>query len=281
MGRIVAIHGIAQQFKGEHSLAAGWLPALRDGLGRAGATLDQDTDLSVVFYGDLFRPAGKAVSPAYSAADVNDDWEKELLLAWWEEAARADLNVQGPELRGKARTPAFVQRALQVLTHSRFFAGLSERALIGNLKQVHEYLHNDLRRAAIQDRVTPRIGADTRVLVGHSLGSVVAYEALAAHPEWPIRTLVTLGSPLGIPNLIFHRLRPAPVDQVGAWPGCIKRWTNIADTGDVVALKKRLATVFGDRVEDHLVNNGATAHDILPYLTAGETGRAIAAGLND
>ena len=47
-------------------------------------------------------------------------------------------------------------------------------------------------------------------MVGHSLGSVVAYEALCAHPEWPVRALVTLGSPLGIRNLIFDRLVPAP-----------------------------------------------------------------------
>ena len=49
------------------------------------------------------------------------------------------------------------------------------------------------------------------MLVGHSLGSVVAYEALCANPEWPVRMLVTLGSPLGIPNLIFDRLEPAPL----------------------------------------------------------------------
>ena len=48
----------------------------------------------------------------------------------------------------------------------------------------------------------------TEVIVAHSLGSVVAYEALCAHPEWPVRNLVTLGSPLGIRNLIFDQLVP-------------------------------------------------------------------------
>jgi hypothetical protein len=32
-------------------------------------------------------------------------------------------------------------------------------------------------------------------------------------------------------------------------------------------------------VEDLRVHNGAKAHDIVPYLTAKETGRAIAAAL--
>ena len=56
-------------------------------------------------------------------------------------------------------------------------------------------------------------------------------------------------------------------------------WTNIADTGDVVALTKRLAPLFGERVQDLLVNNGSKAHDISPYLTAAQTGHAIAEGL--
>jgi hypothetical protein len=64
MARIVAVHGIAQQFRGEHTLAAEWLPALRDGLNRAGAKLERDDDLAMVFYGDLFRPHGKALSDA-------------------------------------------------------------------------------------------------------------------------------------------------------------------------------------------------------------------------
>jgi hypothetical protein len=110
---------------------------------------------------------------------------------------------------------------------------------------------------------------------------VVAYEALAAHPEWPARKLVTLGSPLGIRNLIFDRLRPAPVNGTGAWPGAVSAWTNVADAGDIVALNKRLASLFGSRVQDESIDNGAKAHDVCPYLTSAKTGQAISAGLAD
>jgi hypothetical protein len=113
---------------------------------------------------------------------------------------------------------------------------------------------------------------------------VVAYEALCAHPEWPVRALVTLGSPLGIRNLIFDRLVPAPAARVsggvqGAWPGGVRSWVNVADAGDVVALLKDLRPLFGERVACYLVHNGSHAHDVRPYLTAAETGAAIAAGL--
>jgi hypothetical protein len=53
---------------------------------------------------------------------------------------------------------------------------------------------------------------------------------------------------------------------------------NVADRGDLVALVKRLAPLFDDRVDDRLVPNGAKAHDVRPYLTAFETGAPIAAG---
>ena len=57
-------------------------------------------------------------------------------------------------------------------------------------------------------------------------------------------------------------------------------WSNIADGGDIVALRKQLAVQFGARVLDELIYNGATAHNVVPYLTAEETGRAIAVGVS-
>jgi hypothetical protein len=100
---------------------------------------------------------------------------------------------------------------------------------------------------------------------------------LANHSFPGVRTLITLGSPLGIRNLIFDRLEPA--NGLGCWPGTISHWENVADMGDVVAIEKRLAPHFGDRVQDHIVHNGSHAHDAKPYLRARVTGEAIAIGL--
>jgi pimeloyl-ACP methyl ester carboxylesterase len=283
MSLIVGVHGVGQQLKGPHVLHDAWLPPLRDGLWQAGVELPEDSDLlSCAFYGDLFRkPGTKALGiPPYEAGDLTDDWEKELLQDWWSEAARVEEEVPGPEAQTKGlRTPQFVQRALNALSGSRFFAGIAERAFIFDLKQVHAYLHDPTIRRDVRERVTDVVDAKTRVMIAHSLGSVVAYECLCAHPEWPVHTLVTLGSPLGIRNLIFDLLQPPPRDGIGAWPGSVQRWINIADGGDIVALEKKLGDRFGIKVEDHLIHNGATAHDILPYLTAEETGDAIATGL--
>jgi hypothetical protein len=275
MARIVGVHGIAQQVRGPEVLRATWAPALRDGVTLSRAVPPDEADLAIAFYGDLFRvPGGKTVGGrSYVATDVEEGFERELLEIWWKEAA-----APAPGATTKLRTSRTVQRALNALSQSKFFMGLTEPLIIRFIKQVHAYLTDDSVRGKIQAKVDQVVGSDTAVLVGHSLGSVIAYEAACSHPGWDV-TLITLGCPLGIRNLIFDRLRPPPRDGRGQFPAGAATWTNIADTGDVVALVKQLAPLFGDRVQDLLVNNGSKAHDISPYLTAAQTGHAIAEGL--
>ncbi|MGX1887832.1 hypothetical protein BGM19_00065 [Streptomyces agglomeratus] len=294
MAHIVGIHGIGQQFIGAHTLHRTWLPALRDGIAVArrvfpikadsASTTDVDADawdLRIAFYGDLFRPAsGKALGePPYEATDIESAVEVELLDLLWQETVRIEERPDAPPT--KVRTPLVAQRALNRLCSSPFFAGIAERALIADLKQVRAFLCDATVKERVLDRVADTVEPDTRVMIGHSLGSVVAYEALCAHPEWPVRSLITLGSPLGIPRIVFDRLTPRPVSGRGVHPPSIRHWVNVADRGDPVALQKRLATGFGPGIKDELVHNGAKAHDATPYLTARETGRAIIAAFLD
>jgi hypothetical protein len=277
VARVVAVHGLGQQYFGSEELRARWLPALQDGLERVGAEPLAQEELAVAFYGDLFRPRGSA-SAEQDADEIDQGVEEELLVAMWRTAATEE-GTPGPESASETRGPGLRQRALRALNSSRFFSGLSERALIGDLREVRSYLQDAAIRRAAQNRVAAKVGSDTRVVLAHSTGSIVAYETLCAHPEWDVHMFVTLGSPLGW-RLVFDNLKPPPQDGVGSWPGSTRRWTNIADTDDLVALEKRLATKFAGPVRDILVDNGARAHDLVRYLTSAETGRAIAAGLS-
>jgi hypothetical protein len=281
MTRIVVVHGIGQH-KGAETLLADWFPALCDGVALAGGPRLGADQVDMAFYGDLFRPAGHRGLgiPDLDAGDVEEGLERELLLQWWESAAREESPVAGPQAAARMRTSDTVQRALNALSHSAFFAGVSERLMIYSARQVRRYFTEPELRAHIQDRLARAVTDSTEVIVAHSLGTVVAYEALCARPDWPDLKLVTLGSPLAVPRLVFDRLLPQPRAGYGRWPAPVSRWTNIADRGDVVALVKELAPFFGDRVTDVLVHNGAKAHDVRPYLTAAETGRAITDGLN-
>src|SRR5215831_1846715 len=230
MARILIAHGIGYQFSGEHQVHEAYASSLLDGLALAGVTLDS-SEIAAASYGDLFRPSGTMAAglPPSSASDVDNADEAELLRLFWEEAAKTDDAVMPPQAETRARTPQIVQRALNALSQSSFFAGVAERALIFDLKQVARYLSDDGLRRAANGRIAARITSDTRVVVGHSLGSVVAYETLCANPQWPVTTFVSIGSPLGIANVIFDRLRPAPQNGKGLWPASLRRWTNIAD----------------------------------------------------
>ncbi|MFH7029846.1 MAG: hypothetical protein ACHBN1_31905 [Heteroscytonema crispum UTEX LB 1556] len=291
--KVVGIHGILHDYLTAPQIENEWLLALQGGLDLAGKPRIERKDFTSVAYGDFFRPSGtrSASVPRLNAEDIEEEWEQELLLKWWGEAAvlsaanrsgedkfGEDSRIQEPDFQGRGRTPAVVQSALRQLSKSKYFrAWGAEKVLIFALKQVRQYLHNQELKEKILQRITDKVSTDTKVIVAHSLGSVVAYEALCANPEWNVDTLVTLGSPLGIPNLIFDALTPSPENGKGVWPN-VKQWFNIADKGDIVALEKKLAPYFGS-VVDQPVYNGWESHDVRRYLTAKETGLAVSTGL--
>lgn len=250
MARVVAVHGILNTYGSVAQMSATWSPALVGGVINADRRAEFSAhEIEFTFYGDLFRPPGRFLSeevPHLTAEDVTDDLEIRLLFSWWEAAARLDPAVVPPDartlgLRSSARA------AILALSASKLLAQISERVLVWWLKQVTTYFTQADVRAAIQQRLIQAIGEDTRVIVAHSLGSVVAYEVLCANSHLPITDLVTLGSPLGVPHVVLHRLQPTPMIQgaliVAGWPAMVQRWTNISDDGDFVALRPKLRDI--------------------------------------
>jgi hypothetical protein len=258
------------------------------------------SEFDLVAYGALFRPdaSGKVQIPRGqdwiqgSTFQVEDEWEYELIENWWRPAADLsasnrvrdltdplgeDPYIEPLDLQGRARVPSFVQAGLLQLAKSRFFRPFAPQLLILELRQVREFLANPAFKKTILDRFSRKISSETCVVIGHSLGSVVAYEALCLHPEWRIKMFITIGSPLGIPSVVFDALTPRPQNGVGSCPA-VSRWVNIADEGDLVALEKRLSSRFA-QVEDISVYNGWKSHDALRYLTTAELGRVLSEGL--
>jgi hypothetical protein len=290
--KVAAIHGIGNRFEGSETIREAWLPALNSGLREAGFAFVDSQDFVPVFFGSIFRPPGKRGSDTTLSLD-DERWLRALLLEFNREAARLseqnreandpageDPRIQSPNgtTVSRGRTPASIQALLRQLTKSRFFKAMGpERLLLADLAEVRRFLHDPAIKAAVLARCEENIQPGTRVVIGHSLGSVVAYEALCQHKEWGIDTFISLGSPLGIPNLVFDALTPLPKNGRGVWPH-VRRWVNIADKGDIVALEKHLANCF-DGVADVDIHNGWASHDARRYLTARETGAVIGEAL--
>ena len=128
-------------------------------------------------------------------------------------------------------------------------------------------LHHEARRAA-QSLVASFIAShNPRIVIAHSLGSVVAYEAFWAYPELRTELLITIGSPLALPTQIFEKLVPTPADGRGKRPPGVARWINFADVGDIVAIPKNLSKFFDGLDLDNEVSAGwMCTHSCSTYL---------------
>jgi hypothetical protein len=284
MARILIVHGIANQYNGEMELRRPWYDALCDGLLRAGhRQLPPIDDLFCPFYGDLFRAPDTFTTgsaPALEDLEQVSTDEAQLLEAVWRSAAETDPDVPSPEeyVHTEVWAPGIAERALNALAKSKFLAKYTPLQLFGDLKQVVQYMNDLGIHAQALGRITAHIGPDTRVVIGHSLGSVVAYEAVCAKPA-QVDALITAGSPLGIRNVVFDKLAPRPDVGIGKWPGGVKYWTNLAAKGDIVAAQKQLAPLFGSGVQDVLIDSGWDAHSSTRYLNTKAAGDAVFRGL--
>lgn len=140
--------------------------------------------------------------------------------------------------------------------------------------QVARYFADDAVRCDAIGRVLDLIDDRTRVVIAHSLGSIVAYEA-AHQLRAPLPLLVSLGSPLGI-----EPIRRRLVCQ--GYPATVARWVNVMDRDDFVAAEPQIDSWFADGKPPEAkfeavvtVDNGATPHRADFYLTKAAVGRPV------
>jgi hypothetical protein len=248
MARIVMVHGAFNELWGPHELKARWLPALRDGLWHHDITVDEK-DVAACFYGDLFRNDPETVN--------QQAWQKSRAGTAAEMLSNLSGGSGGLEAIGQAVNQATWERTVDMVT------------ILSTNAEVASEAHRRLRTL---------IDSDTRIIVAHSLGTILSYNLLCANPELTVDTLVTLGSPLG--NSKVAVMLPAKGDDgLWPWPGTTKHWVNVAALGDKVTGDGCLNAQFGPRVQNHRVDNGHRHHDPEPYLNAAVTGAAVAAAL--
>ena len=96
------------------------------------------------------------------------------------------------------------------------------------------------------------------LLIGHSLGSVIAYDTL-----WELSRqkevkgkvdFLTLGSPLGM-HYIQRRLLGMNENKKKSYPDRIGRWINLSAEGDVTALNRNFNESFHPMLENGLIES--------------------------
>jgi hypothetical protein len=274
---VIGVHGIMNQQSGRHQLIAEWAPALADGLERAAGHQVPAPELDIAFYGDLFLPSrsGEAVKgPADEAAWLTDE-DADALAPFAQEVAGTPgigpLPGEGLPSKGRTSVPLPLQQTLRALDR-RLGSTRASLLFLGELKQVRRYLLDPGIKAEADNRAEKAVTRDGRVVIGHSLGSVVAFEFVRQHPDYPVDLLLTLGSPLGLRTI--QSLMPDPGYGADGLPRNVARWVNLHDPRDPVACAGGLSG-FWRGVSDRTVDNQGDAHSVTRYLGKREAGATV------
>jgi hypothetical protein len=121
------------------------------------------------------------------------------------------------------------------------------------------------------------------LLIGHSMGSILAYDVLTdGAPDITINTLVTMGSPLGLPPIMLKILseknkKPHKHMSIKIPNNIIKSWHNFFDPADKISANQKLSDYYKEndrhiRVVDTIVSNNyeylgkENPHSVYGYL---------------
>jgi len=277
---IVGVHGVGNYKVGiepdaaAEALAAIWRRSLR-GNAAVGALID-DVPISVAYYADLLRKPGKQ-----SAEDGIEQLDEDALQALdaWMELFDDEVGEEAGDSQGYA---TFVlRRDFSEFARRRGIArAVLSRFAAWFFGEVTRYLAGP--QAAAREAVRARVAAQLRaaepplIVIAHSLGSVVAYETLWANQDIDVQLLVTLGSPLAMPHVVFPKLQPAAQQDRGLRPPGVREWVNYADVGDLVAIPPKGVGSSFDGVDDretaiHLFDFHLAGH----YLAARKVGTCL------
>lgn len=240
------------------------------------------------------------------------EWRQALRRSLWAEVPEAatsivywadlrdGLDLGRPQVRSACRR---AQRRLRATRPRRLWSALRWWAfrlyllllwragpLISRLERElarDYYLYFHRARAQVRARLEGELVRAHRscgavAVLAHSMGSVIAYDAILHRPDCPVDLLITMGSPLGL-SAVQQDLWG---DAHPPFPANLRRWLNVFDGLDPVTLPdQRLANDFtlgGARlICDRMIRSNygpdgeRDPHHWFGYLTAPEVGDAV------
>jgi hypothetical protein len=263
---IVVIHG-AVLGSGKPDVAAQQLhDALVSGLRAAGLTNVEEQDFRLAFYGEL----GRDGRPAANARPTD------LQLAIAREVL---VNGGIDERMGWERLADLVTRLHEVV-------GTDKYVLTRFLIDVDAYFGSpEVRERALEAARSACLElSEPTVLIGHGMGSVIAYDLLATEESEAlhVESLLTFGSPLGMPSI---RKRVEWTHPRTPFPTGLRRWIDIATELDFGTVDGGIAKLYrardGRRVESIVIpmpeSERGTAHDPQTYVASKVFAEAVLA----
>lgn len=283
--RLVLVHGRSQQSFNPTELQTVWLETLRRGAAKLNRALPEPLDVAFPFYGDRLDQLAKESQVPLTTdiqakgVDPNNDFltfQTDVAEAIRTRAGVTDAQVNAEygdnSIKKGPQNWAWVQAVIRAI--DRYGGGMSESSIESFMRDVYLYTTLPGVRTEIDRIVSASLTETPCVVVGHSLGSVVAYNVLRSDPRaLKVRSFVTVGSPLAI-RAIRDRLRP-----IGFPKPAVATWYNAYDPKDVVALYPLDAENFPVRpaIENYgrVLNGTDNRHGIIGYLNDGNVAKHI------
>jgi hypothetical protein len=285
--RLLLVHGRSQGGRDPVKVKAEWFGALDKGLKKAGLSIPADVTIDFPFYGDRLDefvrqfdlPADPAIVP--KGSPVFDEFAQ--FRAEVAEELRVQTGITDAQVRSEVRPAPATEMGVQNWEWVQAIIRLLDRKLTGVpattievfLRDVFLYCRRDVVRRAIDAIVSDMFKPDTAVVVGHSLGTVVAYNIMRA-AGFKVPLYVSLGSPLGIRAI--RRTLGTIGNPVGP-----KGWYNAFDPHDVVSLYPLDKANFD--VDPAVTNNDAVEnwtdnhHGIVGYLDDINVAKVVGSGV--
>jgi hypothetical protein len=282
--RLLLVHGRSQQGLDPDTLKAEWMATLARGAAAQGLTVPGDVDVAFPFYGDKLddytRQYGIPLTSDTTARGTQLDDEFLVFQAALAEAIRERAGItdaqvdaeygDNPQPRGPLNLK-WVQAVLRAIDKN--VPGMNQKTLEVFTRDVFLYTTRPGVRDEIDRIVASKLTEQPTVVIGHSLGSVVAYSVLSTDRRaLQIPLFVTVGSPLAV-RAIRDQFRPLRS------PMTVAAWYNAFDPRDVVALYPLDARNFP--VQPAIVNHGTVRnstdnrHGITGYLDDREVAKRV------
>lgn len=292
--QLVFVHGRAQQDKDPDTLKAEWLDALAKGLTKNRLTLPiSEADVRFAYYGNTLRDLTSGFAPDQAVEVIvrgfGDSMQEKVFFMSVLNEALDRFGVGEDQVADLVRGDAIERGPLQwqwmkgmLRAIDRYVPFASGIGVALSTADVYDYLTNSVIRDDIDVGVAAAFRNDVQtVVVGHSLGSVIAYNLLRNEGHlrgWTVPMLVTVGSPLAVTAIRNALKQIKPMRQ----PRCVASWFNAMDAHDVVALYPLTPAKFPItptppviRNKTDVLNDTSNRHGIAGYLCDAEVAMVI------
>ncbi|MGR9154604.1 hypothetical protein ACU8L5_35875 (plasmid) [Rhizobium leguminosarum] len=274
---LIFIHGRSQHGRSESEILQEWRESLTLGLGVRAKRFFDETDIKLPFYGDVLEDFNRQLESELPADIVMrgtiDGVDNEFLQFSSDilSGLQAKLKISDEQIAAHSRGNAIERGPLnwgwiqQLLKAADDIPGVSTVAIERFTRDVFVYLTRTKVRKHINGMIGASFIGNPAVVVGHSLGSVVGYDAIRNLPGSSVSHYITLGSPLGI-GPVMRVLHPI------VFPPNLLSWYNAYDDRDVVALNPldgKFFPISGGVIENFggVANRTENAHHISGYLS--------------